>query len=198
MAALVVILAQMGGFVPAESARIGCQDRIFTRMGVTDALVTGKSTFMVGMVETAEILNMATERSLVILDESGRGTSTYDGISIARAVIEYLHEGKRAHPKTLFATHYFELTELAELLSRVRNLKVEVRSVKGELVFLYRVLPGFVDESYGVEVARLAGLPPEVVERARSILAELEEVKRESLSRSRRIMQLGLFGERKT
>jgi len=198
MIALIVILAQMGGFVPAENARIGCIDRIFTRMGVTDAMVTGKSTFMVEMVETAEILNMATERSLVILDEIGRGTSTYDGISIARAVVEYLHDGKRAHPKTLFATHYFELTEMAEIMARIRNLKVEVRNVDGELVFLYKVVPGFVDESYGVEVARLAGLPPEVVERARAILAELEEVKRESLSRSRRIMQLGLFGERKS
>jgi len=197
MVALTVILAQMGGFVPAESARIGCVDRIFTRMGVTDALVTGKSTFMVEMVETAEILNASTERSLVVLDEIGRGTSTYDGISIARAVVEYLHDGKRAHPKTLFATHYFELTELAELLSRVRNLKVEVRNVDGELVFLYKVLPGYVDESYGVEVARLAGLPPEIIERARTILAEFEEVKQESLARSRRIMQLGLFGERK-
>jgi len=196
MAALVVILAQMGGFVPAERAHIGVVDRIFTRMGVMDAVVLGKSTFMVEMVETAEILNNATERSLVIMDEIGRGTSTYDGISIARAVVEFLHSGKRAHPKTLFATHYFELTELAELLPRVRNLKVEVRQGGGELVFLYKVAPGFVDESYGVEVARLAGLPPEVIDRARAVLEELEEVKRESLTKSRRLMQLGLFGEK--
>jgi len=195
MVALSVILAQMGSFIPAQSARIGIVDRIFTRIGTTDALVLGKSTFMVEMVETAEILNSATERSLVILDEIGRGTSTYDGISIARAVVEFLHEGKRAHPKTLFATHYFELTELAELLVRVRNLKVEVRSAGEELVFLYKVVPGFVDESYGVEVARMAGLPPEVVERARVVLAELEDLKRESLLKSRRIMQLGLFGK---
>ncbi len=195
MVALVVILAQMGSFVPAQSARIGIVDRIFTRIGTTDALVLGKSTFMVEMVETAEILNSATGRSLVILDEIGRGTSTYDGISIARAVVEFLHEGKRAHPKTLFATHYFELTELAELLVRVRNLKVEVRSVGEELVFLYKVVPGFVDESYGVEVARLAGLPPEVIKRARVVLAQLEDLKQESLSKSRRIMQLGLFGK---
>ncbi len=195
MVALVVILAQMGSFVPAQSARIGVVDRIFTRIGTTDALVLGKSTFMVEMVETAEILNSATDRSLVILDEIGRGTSTYDGISIARAVVEFLHEGKRAHPKTLFATHYFELTELAELLVRVRNLKVEVRSAGEELVFLYKVVPGFVDESYGVEVARMAGLPPEVIERARVVLAQLEDLKQESLQKSRRIMQLGLFGK---
>ncbi len=193
MAALVVILSQMGSFVPARSAHIGVVDRIFTRIGTADALVLGKSTFMVEMVETAEILHAATERSLVILDEIGRGTSTYDGISIARAVAEYLHSGKRAHPKTLFATHYFELTDLAELFPRIRNLKVEVRMTGGELVFLYKVVPGFVDESYGVEVAKLAGLPPEVVTRAREVLAELEEVKRESLLKSRRILQMGLF-----
>ncbi len=193
MVAIILILAHMGSFVPAESARIGICDRIFTRIGATDALLSGKSTFMVEMVETAEILNSATSNSLIILDEIGRGTSTYDGISIARAVAEYLHEGKRGRPKTLFATHYFELTELSEILPRIRNLKVDVRTVEGELVFLYKVLPGFVDESYGVEVARLAGLPKEVVMRARTILQELEEVRLQSLEKSRKIMQLGLF-----
>lgn len=197
MIALNVILAHMGSFVACDSAHIGVCDRIFTRMGATEALVSGKSTFMVEMVETAEILHSATDSSLVILDEIGRGTSTYDGISIARAVVEYLHEGAHAHPKTLFATHYFELTEVSEVLPRVRNLKVEVRNFGDELVFLYKVLPGFVDESYGVEVARLAGLPKEVIERARSILSQLEDIRTQSLAKTRKIMQLGLFREPK-
>ncbi len=197
MVAILAILAHMGSFVPAKSARVSVLDRIYTRIGATDALSSGKSTFMVEMVETASILNSATDKSLVILDEIGHGTSTYDGISIARAVIEYIHEGKIGRPKTLFATHYFELTELSEILPRVRNLKVDVRNIDGELVFLYKVLPGFVDESYGVEVAKLAGLPEDVVKRARAILNELEEIRRMSLAKARQVIQLGLFKESK-
>jgi len=193
MVALVVILAQMGCFVPAEKAQIPITDRIFTRIGAADTVATGKSTFMVEMVETAEILNSSTDRSLVILDEVGRGTSTYDGISIARAVLEYLHSGLRGRPKVLFATHYFELTALSEILPRVRNLKVDVRNVNDELVFLYKVVPGFTDESYGVEVAKLAGLPKQVIDRARVILSELEQVRRESLLKAKKAMQLPLF-----
>jgi len=171
-AALVVILAQMGSFVPARSVRLSVVDRVFTRIGASDNLARGRSTFMVEMTETAAILHTATPRSLILLDEVGRGTSTYDGLAIAWAAIEYLHARTRA--KTLFATHYFELTELAELLSGVKNYHVSVKETGGGIVFLRKVEPGAADRSYGIEVAKLAGLPHEVIERAREVLAEHE------------------------
>jgi DNA mismatch repair protein MutS len=171
-AALVVILAQMGSFVPATSARLGVVDRVFTRIGASDNVARGRSTFMVEMTETAAILHTATPKSLVLLDEVGRGTSTYDGLAIAWAAVEYIHARTRA--KTLFATHYFELTELAERLSGVKNYHVSVRETGGGIVFLRRVEPGAADRSYGIEVAKLAGLPMEVIERAREVLAEHE------------------------
>ncbi len=171
-AALIVIMAQMGSFVPARSARLGIVDRVFTRIGASDNLARGRSTFMVEMTETAAILHTATARSLILLDEVGRGTSTYDGLAIAWASIEYLHARVRA--KTLFATHYFELTELAEQLSGVKNYHVSVKEAGGSVVFLRKVEPGAADRSYGIEVAKLAGLPNEVVVRAREVLAEHE------------------------
>jgi DNA mismatch repair protein MutS len=170
--ALIVIMAQMGSFVPARSARLGIVDRVFTRIGASDNLARGRSTFMVEMTETAAILHTATARSLILLDEVGRGTSTYDGLAIAWAAIEYLHA--RVHAKTLFATHYFELTELAEQLSGVKNYHVSVKETGGSVVFLRKVEPGAADRSYGIEVAKLAGLPNEVVVRAREVLAEHE------------------------
>jgi len=175
-AALIVIMAQMGSFVPARAVRMGIVDRVFTRIGASDNLARGRSTFMVEMTETAAILHTATARSLILLDEVGRGTSTYDGLAIAWAAIEYLHA--RVHAKTLFATHYFELTELAEQLSGVKNYHVSVKETGGSVVFLRRVEPGAADRSYGIEVAKLAGLPNEVVVRAREVLAEHESAER--------------------
>ena len=175
-AALIVIMAQMGSFVPARAVRLGIVDRVFTRIGASDNLARGRSTFMVEMTETAAILHTATARSLILLDEVGRGTSTYDGLAIAWAAIEYLHARVRA--KTLFATHYFELTELAEQLSGVKNYHVSVKEAGGSVVFLRRVEPGAADRSYGIEVAKLAGLPSEVVVRAREVLAEHESSER--------------------
>jgi DNA mismatch repair protein MutS len=171
-AALVVILAQMGSFVPAASARLGIVDRVFTRIGASDNLARGRSTFMVEMTETAAILHTATSRSLILLDEVGRGTATYDGLAIAWAAVEYIHARLRA--KTLFATHYFELTELADRLSGVKNYHVSVKETSSGIVFLRKVEPGAADRSYGIEVAKLAGLPNEVIERAREVLAEHE------------------------
>jgi DNA mismatch repair protein MutS len=170
--ALTVILAQMGSFVPARSARLSVVDRVFTRIGASDNLARGRSTFMVEMTETAAILHTATPRSLVLLDEIGRGTATYDGLAIAWAAIEYLHGRTRA--KTLFATHYFELTELADRLSGVKNYHVSVKETGGGIVFLRKVQPGAADRSYGIEVAKLAGLPQQVVVRAREVLQEHE------------------------
>jgi DNA mismatch repair protein MutS len=171
-AALIVIMAQMGSFVPARAVRLGIVDRVFTRIGASDNVARGRSTFMVEMTETAAILHTATARSLILLDEVGRGTSTYDGLAIAWAAVEYLHTRVRA--KTLFATHYFELTELAEQLSGVKNYHVSVKETGGSVVFLRRVEAGAADRSYGIEVAKLAGLPNEVVVRAREVLAEHE------------------------
>ncbi len=172
--AVIALMAQCGCFVPAREARIGLVDRIFTRIGAHDDLSSGQSTFMVEMLETANILHNATERSLVILDEIGRGTSTYDGMAIARAVVEHLHNMPAAQPRTLFATHYHELTSLAESLPRVRNATVAVAEEGGKIVFLHRIVPGGADRSYGVHVAELAGLPKGVVRRAREVLAALE------------------------
>ncbi|MCZ6615655.1 MAG: DNA mismatch repair protein MutS, partial [Chloroflexi bacterium] len=177
--ALIVLMAQVGSFVPARSARIGVVDRIFTRVGLQDDLAAGQSTFMVEMVETASILNNATKRSLVILDEIGRGTSTYDGLSIAQAVAEYIHNTPRLGCRTLFATHYHELTELARTLPGVRNHNVSVVEEEGRVVFLHRIVPGGADKSYGVHVAQLAGLPREVIQRAWDVLYDLEESRRD-------------------
>ena len=172
--ALIVLLAQIGSYVPAESATIGLVDRIFTRIGAQDDLATGQSTFMVEMVETANILHHATPQSLVILDEIGRGTSTYDGLAIARAIVEYLHNNKRCGARTLFATHYHELVEVAHLLPRVHCLNVAVTEENGNIIFLRKIVPGGADRSYGVHVAQLAGIPRPVIHRAEEILTELE------------------------
>ena len=179
--ALIVLLAQIGSFVPTASAAIGLVDRIFTRVGAREDLTAGQSTFMVEMVETANILNNATPRSLIILDEIGRGTSTYDGLSIARAVAEYIHSHPRLGGKTLFATHYHEMVELASFLPRVKNFNVAVTEEGGEVTFLYKIVPGGVDKSYGIHVAKLAGLPKSVVHRAQEVLEELEEDSRQAL-----------------
>lgn len=172
--ALIVLLSQIGSFVPAESARVGVVDRVFTRVGASDRLARGESTFMVEMRETAEILSQVTRRSLVILDEIGRGTSTFDGLSIAWAVAEHLHDTRGAEARTLFATHYHELVALAESRPRIQNAHFEVREWNEEVIFLRRLVPGGASRSYGIQVARLAGLPPRVIERARTILHDLE------------------------
>lgn len=198
--ALIVLMAQIGSYVPAESATIGLVDRIFTRIGAQDDLATGQSTFMVEMVETANILHHATPRSLIILDEIGRGTSTYDGLAIARAVVEYLHNNKRCGARTLFATHYHELVEVAKMLPRIQNMNVAVSEEEGHVVFLHKIVPGGADKSYGVHVAQLAGIPKPVIHRAEEILEELE---RKGDERTRRqtmrqmqsptVMQMTLF-----
>ncbi len=194
-AALIVILAQMGSFVPADSAMLPLIDRVFTRIGAADNLARGRSTFMVEMTETAVILNTATSRSLVVLDEIGRGTATYDGLSLAWAVVEHIHQRIRA--RTLFATHYHELTELADQLPGVRNLHVSVKEAGDQMIFLRKVEPGRADRSYGIEVARLAGLPMSVIERAREILAlheRSEQAVTEELSpRPSAPMQIQMF-----
>ncbi len=193
--ALIVLMAQMGSFVPAAEARIGVVDRIFSRVGALDDISAGQSTFMVEMVETAAILHGATPRSLLIFDEVGRGTSTYDGMAIARAVVEFVHNRPDAAARTLFATHYHELTELALFLPRVRNYTVAVAEEEGRVAFLHRILPGGADRSYGVHVAQLAGLPRQVVVRAQEILAELESRQRGPARAPRRAVaaQLPLF-----
>jgi DNA mismatch repair protein MutS len=170
---LIVLMAQIGSFVPASAARIGVVDRIFTRVGASDNLVRGQSTFMVEMSETSAILHTATARSLVLLDEIGRGTATYDGVSIAWAVTEHVHE--HIGCKTVFATHYHELTQLADELPAVRNYNVAVREVGEQILFIHRLQPGGADRSYGIEVGRLAGLPRSVIDRAREMLTLLEE-----------------------
>ncbi|HEX5508257.1 MAG TPA: DNA mismatch repair protein MutS, partial [Pseudolabrys sp.] len=170
--ALIAILAQMGSFVPARRAQIGVVDRLFSRVGAADDLARGRSTFMVEMVETAAILNQAGERSLVILDEIGRGTATFDGLSIAWASVEHLHDVNRC--RALFATHFHELTALSARLPRLHNATVRVKEWHGDVVFLHEVIDGAADRSYGIQVAKLAGLPPSVIERARMVLANLE------------------------
>jgi DNA mismatch repair protein MutS len=190
-AAHIAILAQMGAFVPARQARLGVLDRVFTRVGAQDNLARGQSTFLVEMVETATILHEVTPRSLVLLDEVGRGTSTFDGLAIAWAVVEQLHDRGRG-AKVLFATHFHELTRLAGRLAGVRNFHVAVREWNDEIVFLHKVQPGGTDRSYGIQVARLAGLPPAVIARAKALLAELEEA-RQTHADERDAAQLGLF-----
>ena len=201
--ALIVLMAQIGSFVPAARAKIGLVDRIFTRIGAREDLAAGQSTFMVEMVETANILNNATRRSLLVLDEIGRGTSTYDGLSIARAVAEYIHNNARLGAKTLFATHYHELVELAEYLPRVKNFNVAVTEQKGDVVFLRKIVPGGADKSYGIHVAQLAGLPRAVVRRAHEVLEDMEgdgSGKTGKAAKSKRTatptLQISLFGEK--
>ncbi|MDD5189475.1 MAG: DNA mismatch repair protein MutS [Dehalococcoidales bacterium] len=198
--ALIVFLAQIGSYVPAAAATIGLVDRIFTRIGAREDLAAGHSTFMAEMVETANILNNATARSLLILDEIGRGTSTYDGLSIAKAVVEYIHNHPRQGAKTLFATHYHEMVQMADYLPRVRNYNVAVKEERGEVIFLRKILPGGVDKSYGIHVAKLAGLPRSVVHRAQEILDELEtENGRLSVKHPRKTepeAQLLMFGQK--
>ena len=172
--ALIVLMAQMGSFVPARSAKIGLVDRVFTRIGASDDLASGQSTFMVEMAEVASILKYATSRSLLILDEIGRGTSTYDGMAIARAVLEYAANPKRLGAKTLFATHYHELSTMEDKLPNVKNYNIAVKKRGDQMIFLRKIVPGATDDSYGIEVAKLAGIPNVVISRAREILAELE------------------------
>jgi DNA mismatch repair protein MutS len=194
--ALIVLMAQMGSFVPAASARIGLVDRIFTRIGAQDEIYSGQSTFMVEMVETANILHHATNRSLLILDEIGRGTSTYDGVSIAWAVVEYIHNHPSLRAKTLFATHYHELTQLADLLPGVRNYNVAVSETGGQVIFLHKIIPGGADRSYGIHVGQLAGLPSPVVQRAEQILLQLEKSSGKAIKINPEIpRQMALFPE---
>ncbi|MBI2420300.1 MAG: DNA mismatch repair protein MutS [Ignavibacteriales bacterium] len=201
---LIVLLAQVGSYVPAQAATIGVVDRIFTRVGASDNIAAGESTFLVEMQEAANILNNATAKSLILLDEIGRGTSTFDGISIAWSITEYLHENPQTAAKTVFATHYHELNELSELFPRIKNFKVEVREHNDKVIFLHRINPGKADHSYGIQVAQMAGLPKVVTDRAKDILINLEskeltpnEIKREKLRNlkpdSSEFMQLSLF-----
>ena len=172
--ALIVILAQIGSFVPADVAKIGIVDKIFTRVGASDNISLGESTFMVEMNEAASILNNMSERSLILFDELGRGTSTYDGISIAWAIVEHIHEYRGIHPKTLFATHYHELNEMEKTFSRVVNYNVSVKEIDNKVVFLRKLARGGSEHSFGIHVAKLAGMPPAIVKRADEVLHQLE------------------------
>jgi DNA mismatch repair protein MutS len=196
MAALLTVMAQCGCFVPAERMRLGLVDRVYTRIGASDNVARGRSTFMVEMTETAAILNTATARSLVLLDEMGRGTATYDGLSLAWATVEHLHDAVGA--RTLFATHYHELTLLAERLARLKNVRVTVKEGSGGIVFLHTVESGAANKSYGIEVARLAGLPQAVIERARAVLkvherAESQQVREAVPAAKRDQVQMTMF-----
>ena len=173
--ALITLLAQIGSFVPAEAAHIGLVDGIFTRVGASDNISRGESTFMVEMQEAASILNNLSDRSLILFDELGRGTSTYDGISIAWAIIEYLHDNRHGRPKTLFATHYHELNDLENRLERVKNFNVSAREIEGKMLFLRKLIPGGSEHSFGIQVARLGGMPQSITQRATEILVQLEE-----------------------
>jgi DNA mismatch repair protein MutS len=200
--ALIVLLAQIGAYVPAEKAEIGLTDRIFTRVGASDDLTTGQSTFMVEMNEVANIVNNSTEKSLIILDEVGRGTSTYDGVSIAWAVSEYINNPERIGARTLFATHYHELTRLEDEYQGVKNYNVLVKEDNEGVHFLHRIVEGRADDSYGIEVARLAGLPEEIILSAQKILMRLEENnkmpvrKREITVQDDKHQQLALFNNK--
>jgi DNA mismatch repair protein MutS len=188
---LIVLLAQIGSFVPAKKASIGICDRIFTRVGAMDNIARGESTFLVEMQESANILNNLTPKSLVLLDEVGRGTSTYDGISIAWAITEYIHENPAAKAKTLFATHYHELNALASLYERIKNSRVEVKEIGDKVIFLHKINDGTADHSFGIHVAQMAGLPDIVTKRAKEILGNFE--KREERSRRKDEFQINLF-----
>jgi DNA mismatch repair protein MutS len=199
--ALIVLLAQIGSFVPAESASIGVVDKIFTRVGASDNISLGESTFMVEMNEASSILNNLTPRSLVLFDELGRGTSTYDGISIAWSIVEHIHENTRARAKTLFATHYHELNEMEKSFPRCKNYNVSVKEVDNKVIFIRKLVPGGSEHSFGIHVARMAGMPPSVVKRANEILGELEANNRQGgiskpvgdLAQSREGFQLSFF-----
>ena len=193
--ALIVIMTQMGSFVPAVKARMGCVDRIYTRVGASDNLAKGRSTFMVEMIETANILNTATPRSLILLDEVGRGTATFDGLSLAWAIAEYLVENPERRAKTLFATHYHELTKMAEIQSGVKNYRMTIQEYGKEIIFLRKVQPGAADKSYGIEVARLAGMPRDVLQRAAGILEKLEKKEIDLTGRARRKPAEDFFDE---
>jgi DNA mismatch repair protein MutS len=173
--AIIVLMAQMGGFVPARAADIGLVDKVFTRVGASDNIASGESTFMVEMNETASILNNLSNRSLILLDEIGRGTSTYDGISIAWAIAEYLHEHPRYKAKTLFATHYHELNEMEKIFERIHNFNVSVKELEGRIIFLRKLQAGGSNHSFGIHVAKLAGMPVVVLDRAKQMLVELEK-----------------------
>jgi DNA mismatch repair protein MutS len=200
--ALIVLLAQIGSYVPAESARIGIVDKIFTRVGASDSISTGESTFMVEMTEAASIMNSFSERSLVLFDELGRGTSTYDGISIAWAIVEYLHEQPKARARTLFATHYHELNEMEKNFSRIKNYNVSVREVEGKVIFLRKLEKGGSEHSFGIHVAEISGMPKSIVKRAGTILKQLEADNAQvgtaarptaEIAKSREGMQLSFF-----
>jgi DNA mismatch repair protein MutS len=201
--ALITLMAQIGSFVPAESATIGLVDKIFTRVGASDNLSQGESTFMVEMTEASNILNNVSTRSLVLFDELGRGTSTYDGISIAWAIVEYLHEQPRAHARTLFATHYHELNEMEKHFSRIKNYNVSVKEVDNKVIFLRKLERGGSEHSFGIHVAEIAGMPKSIIKRANVILKQLEsenaqvgnagKPKTEVLGQSREGMQLSFF-----
>ena len=200
--ALITLLAQIGSFVPAESARIGWVDKIFTRVGASDNISVGESTFMVEMSEAANILNNISERSLILFDELGRGTSTYDGISIAWAIVEFIHENQRGHARTLFATHYHELNEMEKHFARIKNFNVSVRELRGKVIFVRKLEPGGSEHSFGIHVAKLAGMPKDIVRRAEMILKQLESsADREGLGTGAKIgalpetdhMQLSFF-----
>lgn len=201
--ALIVLMAQIGCFVPAESARIGMVDKIFTRVGASDNISLGESTFMVEMTEASNILNNVTPRSLVLFDELGRGTSTYDGISIAWAIVEYLHEHKKAQARTLFATHYHELNEMEKNFSRIKNYNVSVKEVDNKVIFMRKLQRGGSEHSFGIHVAQIAGMPKSIVKRANSILKQLEndnsgvgtvgKPSAEQLNKSRDGFQLSFF-----
>jgi DNA mismatch repair protein MutS len=199
--ALIVLMAQIGCFVPAESASIGVVDKIFTRVGASDNISGGESTFMVEMNEAASILNNISKRSLVLFDELGRGTSTYDGISIAWSIVEYIHENKKAQAKTLFATHYHELNEMEKTYDRCKNYNVSVKEVDNKVIFLRKLKRGGSEHSFGIHVARMAGMPKSVVKRAEEILAEMEKTHRKGklskpmndIATGREGMQLSFF-----
>ena len=173
--ALIVILAQIGSFVPADFAKIGIVDKVFTRVGASDNLAKGESTFMVEMTETASIMNNLSNRSLILMDEIGRGTSTYDGISIAWSIVEYLHNHMKYKPLTLFATHYHELNDISSQLERVKNFNVEVKEINDEIIFLRKLIPGGTEHSFGINVAKLAGMPNQILIRSNEILKLLEK-----------------------
>ena len=188
--ALITLMAQMGCYVPAESAHIGLVDKIFTRVGASDNISLGESTFMVEMTEAASILNNLSERSLVLFDELGRGTSTYDGISIAWSIVEYIHEG-RAHAKTLFATHYHELNEMERSFKRIRNYNVSVKEIDGKVVFVRKLEKGGSEHSFGIHVAKLAGMPPSIVDRADEVLRQLEDNNRNQQTVTKDLAEVG-------
>jgi DNA mismatch repair protein MutS len=199
--ALIVLMAQVGSFVPAQAVNLGYVDKIFTRVGASDNISMGESTFMVEMNEAASILNNVSDRSLILLDELGRGTSTYDGISIAWAIVEYIHENSQTQAKTLFATHYHELNEMEKSFKRVKNFNVSVKEIDKKVIFLRKLMPGGSNHSFGIHVAKMAGMPKSVISRAEKILIELEQTRRKHdldeevkvIAKNREGMQLSFF-----